>query len=538
VAVTAAPAPTFATPSIRHFVRLKLRVTANGLRGSGWRVTLFVVGVWIAVCLAFAGFMLFALPGLTGSVNGAGMAAGLGGSLLVLGWLFLPLVFFGVDESLDPARFALLPLSRRTLVTGLFAAAVTGVPAVATLLASIGMVFSAASLGGFGAALAAAVGVVAGLLLCVVVSRAVTSAFATALRSRRARDLAAILLAVLAALLGPVQVLVLHSAKDADWGRLATIGRVLGWTPLAAPYTLGQDVVEGRAWAVPVKLLITVAAIAALLWWWSASLEAALPGGATQQLFAGPLSWLPRNRFGALVAREAHYWWRETRRRANLITFSVVGVFLPVMVNLGSDGPEAGAPSLTATSGALLFVGVLAAISLANQFGFEASAYAANIIAGVPGRVELQSRVLGFTLYLGPLMAAIAVIVGIVVGEAAWIPALIGMVVASFGVGLAMVLPVSVYGAYALPDTTNPFAISSGAGVSKGFLSLLAIIVGGLSAAPVLVASWLIGDAWVWLGLPIGVAYGALGMLIGVRLGGRALDRRMPELLAAVTPNR
>ena len=33
---------------------------------------------------------------------------------IVLGWLFLPLVFFGVDESLDPARFALLPLRRRT----------------------------------------------------------------------------------------------------------------------------------------------------------------------------------------------------------------------------------------------------------------------------------------------------------------------------------------------------------------------------------------------------------------------------------------
>ena len=40
----------------------------------------------------------------------------LGGGLLVLGWLLLPLVFFGVDETLDPARFALLPLPRRTLV--------------------------------------------------------------------------------------------------------------------------------------------------------------------------------------------------------------------------------------------------------------------------------------------------------------------------------------------------------------------------------------------------------------------------------------
>ena len=47
----------------------------------------------------------------------------------MLGWLFLPLVFFGVDESLDPARFALLPLRRRTLIAGLLTAALIGVPA-------------------------------------------------------------------------------------------------------------------------------------------------------------------------------------------------------------------------------------------------------------------------------------------------------------------------------------------------------------------------------------------------------------------------
>ena len=32
--------------------------------------------------------------------------------------------------------------------------------------------------------------------------------------------------------------------------------------------------------------------------------------------------WAPRTRFGALAAREARYWWRDARRRANLITFS------------------------------------------------------------------------------------------------------------------------------------------------------------------------------------------------------------------------
>ena len=33
----------------------------------------------------------------------------------------------------------------------------------------------------------------------------------------------------------------------------------------------------------------------------------------------------------------------------------------------------------------MLFVGALAAVTLANQFGYDGSAYAANVVAGVPG---------------------------------------------------------------------------------------------------------------------------------------------------------
>jgi ABC-2 type transport system permease protein len=548
--------PVVARVPLRHFVRLKLRVTANGLRGETWRVTLFVFGVFVAAGCALIGFLVFASPGILGDLRAAGSVAALGGTLLVLGWLFLPLVFFGVDESLDPARFALLPLDRRTLVTGLFVAALAGLPAVSMLVATTGLVLSAGSLGGVGAAATAFVGVVSGLLLCVAVSRAVTSAFASALRSRRARDLAAIALAVVAALLGPLQLIALAGARTADWDRLVRIAQVVGWTPLGAPYTMGLDVADGRAWAAPLKLLVVAATIGALLWWWSRSLESAMlgttgdakgrfkqaaTGSPVDQLFPRSLPWLPRTRFGALVSREVHYWWRETRRRASLITFTVVGVFLPVMVGIGSGdiaGDGSGGAALRAAGGSLIFVGVLAAVSLANQFGFEGNAYAANVVAGVPGRVELHSRVLGFSVYLVPLLAVIAIVVGFVIGVPTGIAALLGTLAAAYGTGLAVVLPVSVLAAYPLPDTTNPFAISSGAGLTKGLLSLGALIAGGVGAIPVLVASHLLGDAWTWLGLPVGLIYGAIAYLLGSRVAGAVLDRRMPELLAAVGPNR
>ena len=56
--------------------------------------------------------------------------------------------------------------------------------------------------------------------------------------------------------------------------------------------------------------------------------------------------------------------------------------------------------------------------------------------------------------------------------------------------------------------------------------------------AVALVVAYLLGDAWLVLGLPLGIAYGTAAYLVGVRVGGHMLDRRMPELLATVTPNR
>ncbi|MFI6758119.1 ABC transporter permease [Micromonospora sp. NPDC050417] len=544
--------------SARHFVRLKLRMMANSFRGQGWRIAIFLSGIVIGGWFAASGFILLALPGLLDSPQMAGIAGGLGGALLVIGWLLLPLIFFGVDETLDPARFALLPLSRRTLLTGLLAAALIGVPAAATLLATAGLVLSSWALGGWVAGLFAALGIVAGLLLCVTASRAVTSAFANMLRSRKVRDLAAILLAVCAALLGPLQVAVLSAAERADWDQLAVIARVLSWTPVAAPYTIGLDVADGRAWAVPLKLLITAVAIGALLRWWSASLESAMlgtvnvdaaaqaqpvtGGSASAQLFPRVLGWLPRDRYGALVAREARYWWRDTRRRANLITFAVVGIFVPVTVNLGSEGLTSGSVGLGASpvlvSLSMVFVGVVAAVTPANQFGWDGSAYAANVIAGVPGRLELRARVVAFSLYVAPLLVVIAVILAFFRREPGWIGVLAGSLFAAYGSGLAVTLYVSILSPYALPESTNPFAMNSGAGVAKSAQVLLAMVIGSVLALPMVVATALFGDVWLWLALPVGLAYGLGALAVGIRLAGDELDRRMPELLVAITPRR
>ncbi|MGC5285621.1 ABC transporter permease [Micromonospora sp. DT231] len=563
MSVAAEPSAPVRQVSARHFVRLKLRVMGNNFRGQGWRIALFIGGALIGLWFAVTGFFLFAAPGLADNGQYAVLVAAAGGALLVLGWLLLPLVFFGVDETLDPARFALLPLSRRTLVTGLLAAALVSVPVLALLVASFGLVLTAWALGGWSAGLVALLGVAGGLLLCVAASRAVTSAFASMLRSRRVRDLAAVLLAVTAAMLGPLQVFGLAALRDADWDRLTGLATVVGWTPFGAPWTVGIDVAQGRVWAAPVKLLITVVAIGALLLWWSRSLESAMvgaanagkapaqraaTGGAVGQLFPRLAGWARRDRFGALVARETRYWWRDARRRANLITIAVVGIFVPVLINVtGGDfaledgaGLTAGAadtsPVLVTIS--MLLVGVLAAVTLANQFGFDGSAYAVNVVSGVPGRVELRARMVAFSLYVLPMQAFVAVVLSVVLGRPEWLGLTFGSLVATYGAGLAVNSFISVLGAYSLPETSNPFAMNSGAGVAKGLLTVLAMAISVVAALPMVVAAALLDDAWLWLALPLGAAYGLGAALLGAYLAGDVLDRRQPELLSTVTPRR
>ncbi|MET9299565.1 ABC transporter permease [Micromonospora aurantiaca] len=544
-----------------HFVRLKLRVLGNNFRGQTWRVALFVLGLLFGLWFAAVGFFLLAAPGLAGESRYALMIAAFGGGLLTLGWLLLPLVFFGVDETLDPARFALLPLSRRTLVTGLLAAALVSVPALATAITAAGLVVTAGALGGWAAALVGALGVVVGLLVCLAGARALTSAFATMLRSRRVRDLAAVLLAVLAALLGPLQLLVLAAVRQTDWDRLDGVARVVGWTPFGAPWTAGLDVAQGRTGAAVVKLLIALATLGVLLFWWSRSLETAMVGAASSgpartpravagsavaQLFPRAVGWARRDRFGALVARECRYWWRDARRRANLITVAVVGVFVPVMVNLGGvsftteGGAELGgadsSPALVSLS--MIFVGALASLTLANQFGFDGSSYAANVVAGVPGRVELRARMAAFSIYVVPMLVVIAVALAVVLGRPEWLGVMGGALFAAYGCGLAINAFVSVLGAYSLPESSNPFALNSGAGFTKGLLTLVSMVGSAVVAVPFVVAAALLGDVWLWLALPVGLAYGGGAALLGAYMAGDTLDHRQPELLANVTPRR
>ena len=103
-------------------VRLKLTLLRNSLRRSVWRTVGLIIGIVyglgvVAAVLAGLVALRWTSTDLTADVTVVAFSA------LSVGWLLMSLLVFGVDETVDPARFALLPVRARELLPGLLAAA-------------------------------------------------------------------------------------------------------------------------------------------------------------------------------------------------------------------------------------------------------------------------------------------------------------------------------------------------------------------------------------------------------------------------------
>jgi ABC-2 type transport system permease protein len=552
---TAAPVR---APGIGDFVRLKLRLMGNGFRGQTWRVVGFAFGLVLGLSFGGLAMLGLAASGAAPADVGYVVTAFVGG-FVVLGWTLVPLLFFGVDETLDPARFALLPIRRGRLARGMLAAAFIGVPAVTTLFATTGLVIAAAIRFGALEAVVALFGVLSGLTLGVVASRAVTSAFAALLRSRRVRDLAAVIIALLATSVGPIQWVVLAAVQNGSLDEALRIARIVGWTPFGAPYVLPFDVADGRWDRAAAHAGITLASIGLLLWWWSRTLESAMldntsggaarsarstRGGAVDSLLPKVMRVMVRpGPFAAIMARESRFWWRDGRRRAALVSILMASAVLPIALNIGGRAGTPDSVSGLSTVGfgfAVTMAGTMGGLLLGNQFGYDGSAFGAHLLSRVRGRTELRARAAAIALVAVPVQVFVVVAVSAFSGQLPIVPAGLGLLAASFGAAIASAALLSVFAPYALPENANPFAMNSGAGSAKGMLAIVAMLGTLILSTPVAVAAFLAGRsaAMSWGVLVLGLGYGLGAALLGTYIAGDALDRRGPEILAAVTPKR
>jgi ABC-2 type transport system permease protein len=513
-----------------HLVRLKLTLLRNGLRRSVWKLVGLLLGlvyVLFLLTLAVAGL------GLLGAQEDAELSRTvvvLAGTLLVAGWWLLPLVAFGVDSTLDPERFRLFPMRRRSLLTGLALAGLIGVPGLATTVLGAG---SALAWTWAPAAVPAALaGAVLGVALCVVGSRAVTTLLAPLVSGRRFREVAAVLAIVPLMLAGPI-VLGVTAGLSSVADVLPRVALVAGWTPVGAPWALAADVADGAWLAAAGKGAICLATLALLVVVWDRALSAALvrPEGGGRVARGHGLGFfgrVPATPTGAVVARCLTYWLRDSRYAAAV---AVVPVLVLLLWFLGRGGDV--------VLGAGVLVAFVMGWSLSADVAYDDTAFWTHVAAPVDGRVDRAGRAVAGLVVGGVVVLATDVLVlGVADRWDATLPVL-GMSLGVLGAGIGASSVYSARVVYPVPKPgENPFSTPQGTSFavmvtqSVGMLVLLALCLPtvGLGIAALVTGHAVLDVLTLVVGLGIGVA----ALVAGVRIGARVYDRRAPELLQTI----
>ncbi|MGF0116067.1 hypothetical protein ACQFYA_07015 [Promicromonospora sp. Marseille-Q5078] len=527
---------------VAQLVRLKLTLLANTFRRSVWQTIGLVVGSLyglFVLVLAVAG----AVAGGTADAAVTGQVITVVGALVVLAWWVVPVFAFGVDATLDPRRFVTFAMPRRTLLAGLALGGLVSVPAAVTTLAALGVSFAWWR---EPAALAAAlVGGVLATALCVVGSRATTTALAPLLDSRRYREVLTIVAVVPLLLVGPafgwladgVEVTVGGSGADALGAAVAPLAQVAGWTPLGAPWALASAVHDGAWGLLAARLAISLGTLALAWAVWDRTLarELVTPRGGSAAAEAKGLGWfgrLPATPTGAVAARTATYWLRDPRYAASI---AMVPLLPLVLLAVGVSNGEGGA--------FLLVMGPLAAwllgFGISNDVGYDNTAFALHVATGTPGRADRWGRALPVLAGGLPLCLAFA-LVGCAVAQR-WdaLPAMLGLTAGTLGASVGISSAVSARLVYPVPKPgESPFKSPQGATMATMLaqMATMGIILGvSLPTLALALPAILLPQAALgWAALGVGLVTGVLVLVLGVRWGARTYDRRLPELLQRV----
>ncbi|MFI7344144.1 transporter [Streptomyces sp. NPDC050085] len=518
-------------------IRLKLALLRNGLRQSSGRRAAYVASV--AVVLLIAALQLLGLILLHGNDHAATVGTVLT-AVLALGWAVLPLFFPSGDETLDPTRLVMLPLRPDPLVRGLLVSSLIGIGPLFTLCLALGAAYAVARTGA--AAAVAVLAVPLTVLTCVALARAVAAANIRLLTSRKGRDLA--VLSGLVVAIG-AQLVNFGAQRLGSAGGVAAldpVADVLRWVPPASAIAAVDATATGAYATAVAQLALCAAGLAGLLVIWrraltrlmtspdGSTLQAAEPSRRTRRT-TGALRLLPSGRTGTVMERSLRYVWRDPKTKAAWITSLAIGLIVPVFNALQGTGSVYFA----------CFAAGMLGIQMYNQFGQDTSAFwmvAMTIASRRDAYEELRARALALLVITLPYAALVTLVTTAMLGAWSDLPEVLGLSFALLGAMLATGAWSSARFPYSIPQEGYKNVAPGQAGLA--WIS----IFGGMVAAALLCAPFLAltitlhatgADAWTWILLPVGTAYGAAVTLLGLRLAAPRTAARLPEILAAVS---
>ncbi|MFJ5808921.1 transporter [Streptomyces sp. NPDC093093] len=535
-----APTTPAATPAVSLtplFVRLKLSLLKNGLKGSSKRKAVWISSLVFALVVAF--FMTLGLSLLHGHPH-ADTVVVLLAAILALGWAFMPLFFPTGDETLDPSRLVMLPLRPRPLVRALLASSLVGIGPLFTLCLAVGSVVAVAR--GVAGVVAAVVAVPLLLLGCVALARAVATANVRLLSSRKGRDLA-----VLSGLLIAIGAQVVNFASQrlfqaGGLTQLEPVEAVVRWLPPATAVGMVDSVSDGDYAVAAAQLVLTLVALAALLWFWERSLTRLMvtPDGSTiaaaepqkDRGDGGVWAFLPAGRTGAVMRRSLRYAVRDPKTKASWASALAIGLIVPVFNALQGTGSV-----YLACFGA----GMLG-VQMYNQFGQDTSAFwmvAQTISSPRDAFVELRARAYALALITVPYTVLVTAVTAGLLGDWDVFPAGLGMCLALVGSMMCTGSLASAHFPYSIPtDGAFKNVVPGQAGLAwMGIFG--GMLVSAVICAPMIALTIYLGvtdrQSLTWILLPLGIVWGTLTTWAGLRIAAPAVSRKLPEILVAVS---
>jgi len=513
-------------------VGLKWQLLKNGLRRSTPQlVGLILGGLYglsvLAVLVSGLIGLRFAAPS-----DAARSMVVIGGSVLMIGWAIFPVVAYGIDETLDPSRFATFAVPPRQLVLGLLASSLVSVPAAVTTILGLATVitWSRSVLAVLVAPVAAAVAV----LTCVALSRVTSTAFSAMSRHRRGRETVSVLVLLLAVGLGVAGSSIMKRLSAP--GMLSQVADVLGWTPFGLVWSAPADIVDGAIWSGLLRLGLAAIVLLVALKAWDALLRGAMEnplgtsggGASTRDTGLGWFGRMPATPAGAVAARSITSWQRDPRYISSvaLMLLLPLGLLLPPL----SGGSTLWSLAMAPTAGFLL------GWSMHNDIAYDGTAFWTHVSTGVSGRADRLGRLVPTAMAASVLLPGYASLGCALTGQWGLWPALLGVGLGFLLTGFGVASVMSALKPYPVPGPgENPFGAPPGS-------SALTVVIQAIAGTAVFLLNLpllgigigaLMGHVWMgWLGLALAVCLGSAALVLGTWWGARIYERRAPELLA------
>ena len=561
---------------VATLISMNARMAFNDIMRKKWKIALYVI------------LALHAAPGLI-AIFAAGhfvpmgfsplhyiSAALIGCVVILLMWIIVPIFGFGLDSGIDPRRLSPILSPTPHLATALLVASMLGLPGIITTVVLLAPTVFFISTGQWMFALATVFLAPAGTYGYVLVAKVCSSALATTVGASRGRRETMMTLSTIAFLMivTPAGLYLNAIVQQANAEALTNIAQILAWVPILGAPSIPLLASAGMWGQLAVQVATTAAIFVGGTTLWKRMLTPMMIGrsntisvDAERALSEGrhliddtvvDTSSMPVNGdhnttgmtavnlwtslpiptpVAAIAARTLNACLRDPRVSTSFASTLIFPCMIVAMRLMPVDSDTAMTLSFSQTL-LLAVMPMMLAQMYSYLTSYDSTALWMHIVAGVSGRDDRLGRFLG----PAPLTLVIAVVsitlVSFFGGSVFGGPlALTAMFIAIFGITFGVT---SVFSAYVLtpvqPPGASPLATK---GTGNQMVTLLSAfgtwIAVGIVATPLAVAvSMSSGSVWHWVWLAVAVIVGIVVGIVGFVIGARAVDRRMPEMLATI----